>query len=633
MRGGPVNAAVERKRYGRLRKPRRFIPSRGRNRIHEFRPNARGVSPGMDGLRRNSCDATRLSGRRIHAVVLVLLMLQLPTGSVVSAEETGGSSPDAIIINATDTMTFFVVEVPGSVGAGFEPHILAAPGVDSKQWYYVDAPTGLGSQESGWLFVSKDYGETWQFRSKGRLSGSWAGSGDSYTTVTSDGTIYFTDLLLATSTIQTSSDGGVTWLRNPVASVTPIDDRQWLSYGPTVGGGPFTKKETVYMSYNQIPTGLWIMSSQYTSLGLGWKAGNHGRPITADTHARDVMSVDPHDGTIYLPNTETSQLAMYVSTDGGTSFSKKKVLDGSPDDFQSIFVVSDEDEAGNVYLGWTDERNVTMAVSQDKGDSWRFLTVQSGNGTRVLPWIAGGGEGRAAMVWYETNETGLSDELATATWDVMAAVTEDVFAPNVTFYHSIVEKAVHVGTIRTSGASGNADRDLGDYMSCDVDDMGRLIMVYGWDGNDGIGKYDSKVIVARQVGGPFLKEGVGPVANFTKRQFGMTVKVDGSKSFDQNGGGISKYEWRWGDGRNDTGKNATSAHTYKQAGKFNLTLLVTNMDNMTGYASAIVTIVAGPSTSLGPLYLGAGVAAAVAAGIFVFYKYGRGRIKRAPNRI
>jgi hypothetical protein len=34
------------------------------------------------------------------------------------------------------------------------------------------------------------------------------------------------------------------------------------------------------------------MSSQYTSLGLGWKPGNRGRPITADTNARDVMTVD-----------------------------------------------------------------------------------------------------------------------------------------------------------------------------------------------------------------------------------------------------------------------------------------------------------------------------------------------------
>jgi len=493
---------------------------------------------------------------KAHLCLFIVFMILLPTNSgSVSSEPSGGMSPDALIINATDTMTFFVIEVPNSIGGGFEPHIIAAPGVDGKQWYMVDSPTGLGSRQSGWLYVSKDYGETWEEKTKGLITGSWAGSGDSYTTVTKDGTIYFTDLLLATATIQTSSDGGNTWIRNPVASVTPIDDRQWLAVGPTVGGNPLSKKETVYMSYNQIPSGLWIMCSQYTSLGLGWKAGNHGRPISGSTNARDLFCVDPKDGTIYMPNTESNGLVMYVSSNGGNSFTKKTVLDGSPNDFQSIFVISDVDAAGNVYLAWTDEFNVTLAVSQDKGDSWRFLTAQSGNGTRVLPWLAAGDEGRAGIVWYETNQTGLSDELTNATWDVMAAVTTDVFAPNVTFYHSIVESAVHVGTIRTSGASGNADRDLGDYMSCDVDELGRLIMTYGWDGNDGPGKYNSKIMVARQTGGPFLKEGFGPEANFTSKVAGMKVKVDASASRDKGSKTLTNYEWRWGDGKNDTGSS------------------------------------------------------------------------------
>jgi hypothetical protein len=591
-----VIGADEGRKYGRLRKHRRSISAKGSN--------------------------------RLLSALLVLLLVQLPSGSTVSADDTAGSSPDAIIINATDTMTFFNVEVPNSVGGGFEPHIIAAPGVDGKQWYMVDAPTGLGSKESGWLFVSNDYGVTWSEKTKGILHGSWAGSGDSYTTVTKDGTIYFTDLLLATATIQTSSDGGSTWVRNPVASVTPIDDRQWLAVGPTVGSNPLAKAETVYMSYNQIPTGLWIMSSQYTSLGLGWKAGNRGRPITADTNARDLFCVDAHDGTIYMPNTESTGLAMYVSTNGGNSFTKKPVLDGSPDDFQSIFVISDTDEAGNIYLAWTDEINVTLAVSQNKGDSWRFLTVQSGNGTRVLPWMAAGDAGRAGIVWYETNQTGLSDTLEGATWDVMAAVTDDVFADNVTFYHSIVEKAVHVGTIRTSGASGNADRDLGDYMSCDVDEKGRLIMTYGWDGDDGPGKYNSKIMVARQTGGPFLMEGFGPDANFTSKVAGMKVKVDASASRDRGGKALRNYEWRWGDGKNDTGSGPIASHVYGKSGRFNITLVVWNEDNMSSSAKTTIRIAAPPASSLTGYYLAAGVGVAVAAGAFVFYKYGRGKISR-----
>jgi len=575
-------------------------------------------------------DRHRIKGRhgaaRLLAFSLLVMLFWAPLPSAGIGPARAADVEAAEIIDANSTMRFFVVEVPDSVGGGFEPHILAAPGVDGRQWYYVDSPTGLGSKQSGDLYVSKDFGQTWTFRPKGIVSGSWAGSGDSYTAVTRDGVIYFTDLLLVTSTIQASRDGGLTWVRNPLASVTPIDDRQWLSMGPTVGGNGVQQAETLYMSYNQIPTGLWIMTSEYTSLGLGWKPGNRGRPITADTNARDVMTVDQHDGTVYLPNTASTGLSVWVSTDGARSFTQKPVMDGSPDKFQSIFVVGDVDESGNLYLAWTDQRNVTLAVSSDKAESWRFLTVTSGNGTRVLPWVAGGDDGRAGVVWYETNETGNSDELEGATWDVKAAVCTDVFAPNATFYHSIVMPAVHGGTIRTSGASGSADRDLGDYMSCDVDDLGRLVMTFGNDGNDGPGKYQSKIMVARQDGGPFLRAGFGPVAKVEYSVDGLKVSASGKGSYDQNGRGIVNYAWEWGDGRNDTGQDPTTSHTYAKAGTYKLTLLVTNEDNMTGWETVTVRLGAAPGPSYTGLLLPLGIGIAIAAGVFVWWKYGRGRI-------
>ncbi len=582
---------------------------------------------GVGNLTITSLERCR-SARRWLAILVLGLLIPFPGPAGTAGRVEAADVEEARVVDANSTMRFFVVEVPNSVGGGFEPHILAAPGVDGRQWYYVDSPTGLGSKQSGDLYVSKDYGDTWTFRPKGIISGSWAGSGDSYTAVTRDGVIYFTDLLLVTSTIQASRDGGLTWVRNPLASVTPIDDRQWLSMGPTVGGSGITQPETLYMSYNQIPTGLWIMTSEYTSLGLGWKPGNRGRPITADTNARDVMTVDPHDGTIYLPNTASNGLSVWVSTDGARSFTQNPVMDGSPDRFQSIFVVGDVDDAGNLYLAWTDQRNVTLAVSSDKAQSWRFLNATTGNGTRVLPWVAAGDDGRAGVVYYETNETGMSDTLQNATWDVKASVCADVFAPNATFYTSTVMPAVHGGTIRTSGASGTADRDLGDYMSCDVDDMGRLIMTFGFDGNDGPGKYQSKIMVARQEGGPFLRAGVGPVAKLEHSIDGLRVKVDGSGSYDQNGRGITGYAWDWGDGRNSSGPGPAASHTYGKAGTYKLTLLVTNRDNMTGWETVTLRLRAPPAPSYEGVLLPLGVAAAIAAGAFVYWKYLRHRLPR-----
>jgi hypothetical protein len=568
----------------------------------------------------------RTPAGRLLAVLLLLLFLPFPAQPTGGAGQGPGNIEGSKIVDANSTMRFYVVEVPDSVGGGFEPHILAAPGVDGHQWYYVDSPTGLGSKQSGDLYVSKDYGLSWAYRSKGLISGSWAGSGDSYTTVTNDGVIYFTDLLLVSATVDSSRDGGLSWARNPLASVTPIDDRQWLSMGPTVGGSGIQQAQTLYMSYNQIPSGLWIMTSEFTNLGLGWKPGNRGRPITADTNARDVMTVDQHDGTVYLPNTAASGLSVWVSTDGARSFTQKPVMDGSPGMFQNIFVVGDVDEAGNLYLAWTDQRNVTLAVSSDKAQSWRFLNATTGDGTRVLPWVAGGDDGRVGVVYYETNETGMSDTLDNATWDVKASVCTDVFAPNVTFYTSTVMPAVHGGTIRTSGASGSADRDLGDYMSCDVDDFGRLIMTFGNDGNDGVGKYKSKIMVARQDGGPFLKAGAGPVAKLEYSVDGLQVSASGKNSYDQNGRGIINYAWEWGDGKNDTGQYPTTHHAYRKAGTYKLTLLVTDQDNMTGWETATLKLRAPPGPSYGGLALPLGIAAAVAAGAFVWWKYGKGKL-------
>jgi hypothetical protein len=186
--------------------------------------------------------------------------------------------------------------------------------------------------------------------------------------------------------------------------------------------------------------------------------------------------------------------------------------------------------------------------------------------------------------------------------------------------------AVHGGTIRTSGASGSADRDLGDYLSCDVDDMGRLIMTFGFDGNDGPGKYQSKIMVARQDGGPFLKAGFGPVAKLEYSTDGLRVAADGSGSYDQNGRGIVNYAWDWGDGRNDTGQDPTTGHTYRRPGTYKLTLMVTNEDNMTGWETVTVKLTAPAGASYAGLLLPLGIGAALAAGAFVWWKYGRGRL-------
>jgi hypothetical protein len=526
---------------------------------------------------------------KIFMLVCTILLLSIADIPPVISQDEDLISESVSI--ETD-IEFFVLELPNSIEGGFEPHILFGPGIDGNEWLYIDSPTGLGSGLSGNLWISKDGGYTWEFKETGRPPNNMGGSGDSYCAVFSDGTIVFTDLYLITVTVDTSLDGGETWLQNPQASVTPLDDRQWLQIGPTVSGGPASDPETLYLVYNQIPFGLYIQKSRITATGYGWIPGNAGLPVSTQTGSRDYFVVDQNDGTLYLPNKEGGNLVVYVSTDGANTFTSHTVLQGTGD-IQNIFTAVDVDIEGNIYLIWAqDKADIFMAVSTDKGQTWDISQVTKTPGCRVLPWITAGDAGRIGLTWYETDKEGDSDntdDMENATWDVKAAFCVDALSENRTFLITTMEENVHTGTIKTTGASSSeADRDLGDFFTCDVDSMGRLVVTYGKDGDDGPNQYQAVVMFAKQMEGPFLLENMGPVANFTYETDGLTVEVDASQSVDLNGNGIDQYIWDWGDGTNGTGK--TASHTYNRSGEYFITLKVVNKDGLISKITKTVNV-------------------------------------------
>ncbi len=528
-------------------------------------------------MNRPSISKKRLVNINALAVgFLVIILSFICSNSTFGQEEYTSSKSKSI---QTD-IEFFVLEIPGSVEGGFEPHILVGPGIDGEEWLYIDSPTGLGSQLSGNLWISKDGGETWGFKETGRQPTNWGGSGDSYTAVFSDGTIVYTDLYGFTVTADTSYDGGETWVQNPLASIPWLDDRQWFEIGPTVGVG---NPQTLYLTYNSFGPnrGFYLQKSQFTAAGLGWIPGNGGRAITTTTGSRDYFIVDRNDGTLYLPNSEGNDLVVYVSTDGANTFTQQQVVN-TLDDLQNIFVIVDVDNEGNVYLTWTDKYNVFLAVSTDRAQSWDITQVTKTTGSRVLPWVVGGDAGRIGLTWYESAVEGDSDiltEMDNATWDVKGAICTNALSTNRTFLITTIEENVHTGTIKTTGASDEpSDRDLGDYFTNDVDSMGRMVVTYEKDGDDGANSYNAVVMFAKQIEGPYLLENMGPVARFTNQTDGFIVNVDASKSYDLNGNGIDHYIWDFGDGTNGTG--VTAEHTYNQTGEFEIKLKVVNMDGL-----------------------------------------------------
>ena len=359
--------------------------------------------------------------------------------------------------------------------------------------------------------------------------------------------------------------------------------------GPTVNRIPGAQAETLYMIYNDIPQGLVIQRSSWTNQGLVWVMGNNRLPVTTSTGSRDHFAVDQRDGTLYLPNHDGGGIAIYVSTNGGNSFTRHQVLTTN-EDIQNIFIAADVDNEGNVYLTWSSQEHVFLGTSTDQGASWAITQVTDTNGTRVLPWVAVGDPGRVALTWYDTPDTNeSSDEKGNdVNWSTHAAITTNALDEEPHFIITPIIENVHTGAIRTTGTGGDADRDLGDFFTSDVDEFGRLIVTFGMDGDDGPNARQSVVMFAKQLEGPFLFEKTGPMAIFENHTMDLTVYVDATRSFDRNGGGIIDYWWDWGDGTNSTG--IIAEHNYKKSGTYKITLKVINKIDMRDTTSSLITV-------------------------------------------
>ncbi len=550
---------------------------------------------------------------RALSVLLFIVMITVPFVDIASAR----------IENVQKSFT--MLEIPDSTEEGFEPHIIAAPSIDGQQWYYVDSPTGLGNTagQGGNLWISKDYGLTWTWYDKD-MAGGTGRSGDSYTAVSEDGTIYYTDLYLSTASVDFSMDGGETWIQNPGASIYVVVDRQWLMIGPDGSGGHW-----LYFSFNELATGLQMVKSRMTGgAAIDWIPCNNGLPISTDVGSRDNFVVDQNSGVIYHSNWQSDGLFCYVSSDTGDSWSAHEVWpEPTHAKVQNTFVEVDTDTAGNIYMMWSSREHIMLGISRDEGRTWDVSEVTETNGTRVFPWIAAGDEGRIAMTWYETNQSGNPNNLDNATWDYLMAISVNALDTDPLYEVVNLDPGAHYGSVRTSGLDGNddnePDRDLGDYIGLDIDEFGRAITVWGHDGDDGVNARQLPILFARQDEGPFLFD-IGLEANFTYTTDGLTLNVDASIAQEQSRNEIQAYEWDFGD--NGSGEDVVTKHKYKQPGKYTVTLRVTNLLNQSDTLSLNVWIQEKSEDEFPtvPLMIGALIILAVVALIIIKSMMGGG---------
>ncbi len=375
------------------------------------------------------------------------------------------------VIAITPSGTIFVSSHPG--GTHYHPS-------DDPTHPGAELVTPLSGQSYMWR--STDGGASW---SHVGLAGTEFGPrstgfgvSDPDFTVFADGTICFTDLeALAMSSVSCSVDDGVTWIGNPVASGRP-NDRQWLaSFG-----------DDLYFTANFFTDHNLLVSSD---LGLTWEE-------RGDTLCAGDIVANPRTGAIFAGCGD----GVSVSYDGGFTFELREL----GVDHTRAMTEPAIDAADNVWMAYADrgENALTTIGSPDDGESWPWVTNvtahfqafardlglgDGGAGTYVWPWISAGSEGRYAVSWIGSYDTGNSQEMDTD-WFIFSAyvldATDDVSGP-VVVVTQVTPDPIHRGPICQSGTTcqirsmqgdDSGDRRLGDFFETTIGADGYLWLTY-----------------------------------------------------------------------------------------------------------------------------------------------------------
>ena len=321
----------------------------------------------------------------------VLVALLLMTATTVSTGPAAAAKPGP-------TFTRPVSAIPGCAGGCFEPTVT----VDRKGRIFVT------SSGAGELAVSSDGGETFLLRSPppfppGVISPTMS-RGDAIVQTSPSGRLYFSALVLDSGgggvQVAWSDNGGKTWGSNVLVAlistsptVSMVADRQWIAFGNRPG--------VVYLSYSQIPTGLWVLRSTdggATFPQFARAVGVEGR----GTIGQAGPVIRGPSGRLYLPHFTQftadhadrglSLVQVATSDDDGKTFVQR-------DAFQSPgqnsagggFPVLSVDRAERLSLVWWRGEGITLVTtSVDRGKTWtKPVAVAPFTASDwTCPWIA-----------------------------------------------------------------------------------------------------------------------------------------------------------------------------------------------------------------------------------------------------
>ncbi|MHB1262691.1 MAG: sialidase family protein [Thermoplasmatota archaeon] len=329
--------------------------------------------------------------------------------------------------------------------------------------------------------------------------------------------IFANQLYVACSYLTFSDDGGESWLANPVACGTPVNDHQKMATGPYVPGSPLDVAATghkavypnvVYYGVNGLADSRIAMSIDggltfpFVAESFPAVPTGEGQDCGGGLHGNVVAGPD---GTVYVPSRSSCDgprertlggPVVARSLDNGLTWTNTVVADdvGTPYDDKNSDIAIDANNT--VYLAFPGGDNrMWLSTSTDHGSSWSPAVVATRDlGTVTMPAIVAGSPGRIAIAYYGVEDPRTSEledhpgELAvpdhvndTARWSLFVTISLDALSPDPTFHTFKVtgDDPIQVGGISTnSGDSSGAERNLLDFIDAVIDSEGRLHVAF-----------------------------------------------------------------------------------------------------------------------------------------------------------